>query len=43
MHPNINGRQCEKPRQADRRGAAGEFDPDLYKRHGMAEAIFGAT
>ena len=44
MHPNIKQRANAKNRgKPYRRKAAGEFDPDLYKRRGMVEAIFGAA
>ena len=44
MHPNIKQKANAKNRgKPYRRRAAGEFDPDLYKRRGMVEAIFGAA
>ena len=44
MHPNIKQKANAKNRgKLYRRRAAGEFDPDLYKRRGMVEAIFGAA
>ena len=44
MHPNIKQKANAKNRgRPSRRRAAREFDPDLYKRRGMVEAIFGAA
>ena len=42
MHPNIKQKANAKNRgKPHRRRAAREFDPDLYRRRGMIEAIFG--
>ena len=44
MHPNIKQKANAKNRgKLYRHRAALEFDPDLYRRRGMIEAIFGAA
>ncbi len=44
MHPNIKQRANVKKRGKPYRcRAAKEFDPGLYKRRGMTEAIFGGA
>ena len=44
MHPNIKqGANAKNRGKPYRRRAAGEFDPDLYKRHEMVETTFDAA